>query len=134
MNKEYILDACSLICFLNGDKQANKMEKILNQAFNSQLNLHISNLILGEVYFVGCRYRNEKIVSSFIDDLVNIYDLQIHTHSTADCINAAKLKNRGGIAYIDCFNLILSNKLSLPILTLDHEYKKFEKEFKVEFL
>jgi predicted nucleic acid-binding protein len=50
-------------------------------------------------------------------------------------ISAAKYKTLGGIAYFDCFNLVLAKKFpKAEILTLDREYEKFSKDFKIQFL
>jgi ribonuclease VapC len=47
---------------------------------------------------------------------------------------AVEFKNCGGIAYCDCFVLALAKKHKATIVTGDKEFKKFEKDFRIEWL
>lgn len=93
------------------------------------------NNILGEVYYSACKYSGTTEVGKFLTDLESNFNLKIINPDYLDCLEAAKYKASCGIAYFDCFNLVLAKKYpKATILTLDTEYKKFAKEFKIEIL
>lgn len=133
--KQYIVDACVLIGYLKKEPVFDKVKEILRQAFDEECSLIMSSVVVGETYFSACRYANPTYVENFLSQLPETYGLQEFPPSALDCLEAAKYKTLGGIAYFDCFNLVLAKKYpKATILTLDTEYKKFEKDFKIEFL
>jgi predicted nucleic acid-binding protein len=133
--KEYIVDACIIVAFLFQEKSFVDIEKILNAGFEGECKFIMSPVVIGEAYFSVRRKIPEAEVDNFFDDFAKNYNLEIVLENYADCIAAAKIKARGGLSYFDCFNLVLAKKYpKATILTLDTEYKKFAKEYKIEFL
>lgn len=133
--KQYIVDACVFTAFIANEKTAPIVAKYLDQAFEAQIEIIANTVNLGEVYYSGCKYKATNQVENFLEDLSSSFNLKIINPDYKDCLEAAKYKTRGGIAYFDCFNLVLAKKYpKAVILTLDTEYKKFAKEFKIEFL
>ena len=133
--KEYIVDACVLVGFLKNEKSASIFVEYLDKSFENQAQLIANSVNLGEFYFSASRYVNSNIVDEFLQDLEIKYSLKIYNPTYQDCLESAKIKATGGIAYFDCFNLVVAKKYpKAQILTLDKEYKKFENEYNINFL
>ena len=133
--QEFIVDACILTGFVAGEKSGTIFAQYLDRAFEGEILLLANTVNLGEFYYSCCKYEGEAIVETFLDQLRVDFNLKIITPTYDDCLESAKYKAKGGIAYFDCFNLVLAKKYpKATILTLDSEYKKFAKEFKIKFL
>jgi len=133
--EEYIVDACIFTGFLANERVAPIFARYLDLAFNSEIQLLATTVNIGEFYYSSCRYVAENKVAQFLNELEKEYNLEIINPDYKDCLTAAKIKTGGGLSYFDCFNLVLAKKYpKATILTLDTEYKKFAKEYKIEFL
>jgi predicted nucleic acid-binding protein len=133
--KEYIVDACVFTGYLAGEKSGLEFIHYLDKAFNGEIKLIANTVNLGEVYYSSCKYKIAEQVEEFLNEIDANFNLDIYSPTYSDCIEAGKYKALGGIAYFDCFNLVLAKKYpNAEILTLDGEYKKFEKDFKIKFL
>lgn len=49
--EKYVLDACALIAFFNDEEGAGKVEMILEQAENGEVELYLASINLFEVYY-----------------------------------------------------------------------------------
>lgn len=133
--KEYIVDACVLLGFLKNEKSASVFAEYLDKAFENQIQLIANSVNLGEFYFAACRYMDSNVVDEFLQDLEIKHSLKIYNPTYQDCLESAKIKALGGIAYFDCFNLVLAKKHpKAEILTLDKEYQKFASDHSIKFL
>lgn len=134
--KEYILDSCSLICFVLGEKGSLQVKKILDEAFESKAILRIPAVNLGEVYYI--LYRNNKddqFIMNFFDYLINSLGLQIFSSDYSDCLKAAKFKAGGGLAYQDGFILNLATKYpNSLIITKVKEFQQFKDSFHIQII
>lgn len=131
----YIVDACVLVGFIAGEPSASKFAQILDLAFENQLSLVANSVNIGEFYYATTKYKPSNSIDSLLESLATVYNMEIYNPTYQDCIDAAKIKATGGIAYFDCFNLVLAKKvLGSTILTLDKEYRKFENEYLIKFI
>jgi len=132
--KEYIVDACIFTGFVAGESSAPIFASYLDLAFGGEIQLLATTVNLGEFYYSASRYAPESKVKEFIEDLEK-FNLIIFNPTYQDCIEAAQIKVKGGVSYFDCFNLVLAKKHpKATILTIDSEYKRFIKDYKIKFL
>jgi predicted nucleic acid-binding protein len=132
---EYILDACVLVALLAGEKSAPIFAQILDSVFEGKAKITANSVNLGEFYYSALKYQSADLVEAFLQDLIGKFNLEIINPTFEDCLESAKIKSGGGIAYLDCFNLVLAKKRILSkILTLDKEYEKFANQYNIQFL
>lgn len=129
----YILDSNALVAYFQKEKNWQKVQTILAMGLTGQVKILMSSINFGEyLYAIHSKvsekeYKNNiKRFEALEINLINPDVEQVH--------QAVEFKNRGGIAYCDCFVLALAKKHEAVIVTGDQEFKKFEKEFRIDWL
>ena len=130
---EYILDACVLISYILGEKEALKVKDLL---FNLDNTFYLNYSNYGEVIFtLGKKDLSESILNQIKDNLKNYLGLEFLKTDNFETVEiAAKYKINGGLSYFDALILASSKIHDLKIITKDSEFKKFTKDFDILFL
>ena len=116
----YVLDACALIAYLNNEEGAEKIERILIQSFNKEVNvyIHINNLF--EVHYDTVKRGAIKNILEFFE-LIHDLPVEIVKQSTNELLDMACLfKCNYRVSFADSFALGLSKTRNAQLITSDH--------------
>jgi ribonuclease VapC len=113
----YILDAGSMIAFLDDEPGAEIVEDALTEP-GSTCYAHIFNL--AEVYYIYFRRGGMALAEDAIQSLSDVGIIVRDENDTAYWKDAAALKGRHAIALPDAFCLALARRLGGTVVTTDH--------------
>jgi len=124
----YVLDSYALIGFLENEKFASRVERLLKQARKGKTLVYLHALHLGEVYYITLREQSQNMadlayarIRSFPIRYIDIIDDELLR-------KAAWLKANYPISYVDAFAAALAIIHNSSLLTGDPEFKKLEKK------
>ena len=124
----YVLDSFALIGFLENEKFASRIERILKQARQGKALVYLHAIHLGEVYRITLREQGQNMadiayarIKSFPVRYIDIIDDELLR-------NAGWLKANYPISYADAFAASLAITRNSSLLTGDPEFKKLEKK------
>jgi ribonuclease VapC len=113
----YVLDAGSMIAFLDGEPGAEIVEDALTEP-GSTCYAHIFNL--AEVYYIYFRREGMALAEDAIQSLSDVGIIIRDENDTAYWKDAAAFKGRHAIALPDAFCLALARRLGGTVVTTDH--------------
>ena len=133
MNR-YVLDACALIAFINNEKGADVVEKLLIEASLGRCRISMNKFNLLEVHYGYLREKGEK----FAENILNIVEnsgIQIIDVLTDELFcSASKFKASYRISLADAIALAQASIENAPLVTADHhELDAVETDGKVKF-
>jgi len=124
----YVLDSFALIGFLENEKFASRVERLLKQARKGKTVVYLHALHLGEVYYITLREQSQNMadlayarIKSFPVRYIDIIDDELLR-------NAGWLKANYPISYADAFAAAMAIIHKVSLLTGDSEFKKLEKK------
>jgi PIN domain nuclease of toxin-antitoxin system len=129
----FVLDACALIAYLNGELGADKVEDLLEQARQNRARLYVASVNAYEVFY-DCLKRDATTARQLIDD---IYGLPITVVESLDrpLMDAAgwfKVSYRVSLA--DSIALGLAQESNARLVSTDHhELDQIERDGKMRF-
>jgi len=131
--KTAVLDANALIGFMEASPGAEPVKKLISLAREGQLQLLMSVINWGEVYYQIMRRLGEakaqeieRLIRSFPIHLVEV-DLDLTRE-------AARFKAAKRMSYADCFAAALAKHKKAELVTGDKEFKQVEHEIKVAWI
>ena len=118
-----VLDANPLLVFFHKQPSWQFVERLLQNAVESDTMHLLSSINLGEIYYTLLR---DYGASTAEDGLRRIKEgpIEIVIPSIEQTLVAGKFKAAGGISYADCFAGALALERDLPVLTGDEEFKR----------
>jgi PIN domain nuclease of toxin-antitoxin system len=126
----YVFDACALLAYLQGEDRALGARRLVLQAKEGAVELHLSAMNLLEVQYVLIR-RGKTIPQ--LDGAIRALPIQI---ASADAYleQVAGLKAMHSVSLGGCFCAALARDLQCPVVTFDPEFRKLESIVQVEWL
>jgi predicted nucleic acid-binding protein len=125
-----VLDAFSLIAYLEGEGGAEKMVEIFRNARDAGRDLLLSVVNWGEIYYITLREAGREradeaahIMSTLPIEIVPV-DLELAKI-------AAEFKAGRKMSYADCFAAALGKLRHAEIVTGDEDFRAVEKEVKI---
>ena len=118
---EYVLDACAMIAYLNGEVGGDVVDRILRDSRNS---CYAHSLNLCEVYYDALRASDEKTADEAIRDLLQAGIVERAEMDSAIWKEAGKIKSRGRISIADAFCAALARRVGGEAVTSDR--REFE--------
>jgi ribonuclease VapC len=112
---------------------ADKVEKLLRSAQRGLLKASMSEINLGEVYYLTIRRIGLDLAKENLERLSNL-PIKIIPPSSDLIMRAAEIKAQYAISYADCFAAATAEKLSASIITGDREFKKIQHLVSVEWI
>lgn len=109
------------------------VDKLLAQAQEKKIILYVSEITIGEIYYIMLRERGEEAVESVLANLLKL-PIEIISTDLTLVLTAARYKSRGHISYADCFVLAVFHEKQGHIVTGDPEFKPFEDKFSIIWL
>lgn len=114
----YVLDACALIAYLNGEPGDDTVARALGNPDNLCY-AHAVNLC--EVHYDFCRAGGVELANEVLADLFGSGVKRRDDMDEAFCVEASSLKAvRRRVSLADCFAVALASRLGGMIPTADH--------------
>ncbi len=114
----YVLDACAMIAYLNGEPGDTIVESLLRDPLHTCI-AHAVNIC--EVYYGTIRQSGEPTANKAIRDLMADGVVIRRDLGAAMWKDVGRLKARGGIAIPDCFCIALARRVGGAVVTSDHK-------------
>ena len=128
MPDRYVLDSYALIGYLENERFADRIERLLKQARKGTANLYLHALHLGEVYYITLREQGSHL-ADLAYARIKAFPLTFIDHIDEELlITAATLKANFPISYADAFAAALAKIKNCALLSGDPELKLLEKE------
>ena len=128
-----VLDAYSLIAYLENEAGAEKMIEVIQVARDSARPLLLCVVNWGEVYYqVARRFGEQK--AQEIEKLIQTLPITLVEADKELTREAARIKAIKRMAYADCFAVALARLRKAELYTGDLEFKVVGKEIKVVWL
>ncbi len=128
-----LLDSHAVLKFLQKEKGFEVVEQLLRVATRGDLKLLMSEINLGEVYYVLLRTQGEAagegIFASWL--LLPVERIPVDFDLVLD---AAKLKCRFPVSYADCFAVATALRHRGTVVTGDPEFKRFGDKVPIEWI
>jgi ribonuclease VapC len=125
-----VLDAYSLIAYLEGEKGTDTMIEIFKSARDSGKNLLLSVVNWGEVYYITLREEGQKRADE-TSHLISTLPIEIVPVDLEITKKAAEYKATKKMSYADCFAAALAKLCKAELVTGDEDFKQVESEVKI---
>lgn len=123
--KSYVLDSFTLISYFEDSSGADKVEEILTLAKNNKVELLLSLINLGEIYYIIHRERGNEAAERILF-VIDELPIEVTGIEIGITIEAAKIKATNSISYTDSFAAALALQKKATIVTGDPEFQKIE--------
>jgi len=125
-----VFDSWALIAFLEDEPAAEKIEHLIAQAHETESELWVTSVNLGEVWYSFARSRSDADADKAITEILGL-GFQMVDVDWELAQKAAVLKARHRIAYADCFAAALADLRNVEVVTGDPAFRQFLKQVKV---
>jgi ribonuclease VapC len=128
-----VLDSYALMAFFEDEPGADFVRGLILKAEEGSMNLLMSVVNLGEVWYSIARTNSAKVADQYVQEIMGMAveiveaDWQL-THQ------AAAFKVNGNISYADCFAAALTKTRKAELITGDPEFKGFQDDIKIEWI
>jgi len=125
-----VLDAYSLIAYVEGEEGAEKMIEVFRVARDSGRDLLLSTVNWGEVYYLTLREAGRDKAEE-VAHLISTLPIQILPADLELTKQAALFKASKRMSYADCFAAALAKLRKAELVTGDEDFKQVEGEIKI---
>ena len=125
-----IIDAYSLLVFLERETGFEKMEGYFADAIEKDNNLLMTTVNYGEVYYIILRECGKEKANE-IEKVISTLPIDIIDVNMNLAMEAARLKAFKKMSYADCFSAALAKTHKGELLTGDKEFKAVENEIDI---
>ena len=133
MNSAKVMDAYSIIAFLENEPGAERVAELIKQARDRMKDLLLSVVNWGEVYYAVHRSGGPAAAEDALAVLETL-PIEIVEADRLQTKAAAKLKAEKKMSYADCFAAALAMLRKAELVTGDREFREVEKEIKILWL
>lgn len=124
-----VFDAFALMAWLHGESGALQVEEWLIKAEHKDVDVFVSIVNLGEVYYRLQRIDQVEAAEEFLQDIrVRAIPIKAAPATNRRVWAAARLKAKYPIAYADGFAAALAQELHSPLLTGDPDFELLAKD------
>ena len=131
--KRILFDSHALLKFSQDEEGADKVEQFLLSSLNRKLKAYLSEINLGEIYYISIRRLGLESAKLYLEQLLDL-PIDIVSPSSEIIRGAAEIKAQYAISYADCFAVATALKYSASIITGDPEFKKVDHIVTIEWL
>lgn len=128
-----VLDSYALMAFFEDESGADLVRELILKAEENKINLFMSVVNLGEVWYSIARTNSPEVADQYIGEIrgmaIEIVDVDWQLTR-----QAAAYKVNGKISYGDCFAAALTKTKKAELLTGDQEFKSLEDEIKIQWI
>jgi len=128
-----VVDSRAMIAWLLDQEAAPRVDAIMQKADAGDLQLLMSWINVGEVYYIAAkRYGREK-AERFLERLPSL-PIRVVLPDETDIIAAARLKGSRRLAYADAFAAALALRKGATIITGDPELAALKDLLKIDWI
>jgi len=131
--KRYLLDSYAVIAYFEDEPGADRVARVLRELIQGKAKGFMSVVNWGEVYYNTMREQGVAEAEKVILQL-DKFPIQLVEVNKDLANEAAKLKGKYRIAYVDCFAVALSMKLNASLVTGDSEFKKLKERISIHWI
>ena len=131
--KRILFDSHALLKFSQDEEGADKVEQFLLSSLNRNLKAYLSEINLGEIYYISIRRLGLESAKLYLEQLLDL-PIDIVSPSSEIIRGAAEIKAQYAISCADCFAAATALKYSASIITGDPEFKKVDHIVTIEWL
>ena len=135
LDSRFVLDAWALVAMLQGEEPAARNVKDLLQQAQSDdtIQLFVSVVNLGEVYYIISRAKGADEAQESVDDLKK-QPLTVISATDARVMAAARFKAAYPVSYADAFAAATSLELEATLVTGDPELVQLKEHLRLQEL
>ena len=128
-----VLDSYALMAFFEDEPGADLVRDLILKAEENRINLLISVVNLGEVWYSIARTNSPEVADQYIGEIdgMAIEVVDVDWQLTRQ---AAMFKVNRSISYGDCFAAALAKNRRAELVTGDKEFKSLEDEIKIAWI
>lgn len=128
-----VLDSYALMAFFEDEPGADFVRGLIQKAVESDTNLLMSVVNLGEVWYSIARTNSVEMADQYIHEIkgMGIEIIDVDWQITRQ---AAAFKVNGNISYGDCFAAAVAKIRKAELITGDREFKSLDGEIKISWL
>jgi predicted nucleic acid-binding protein len=131
--KTYVLDANAILDYVQDGPGAGTVERLLREAFRSDIALMISVINLCEVFYLLWRAKGEQRARQTIEELM-LLPIQIVPTDLPQAMKAGELQALHRIPYVDGIAAALALQHRATIVTSDRDFEKPGRQLAVLWL
>ena len=128
-----VLDSYALMAFFEDEPGADTVRSLIFKAEEGIVELLMSVVNLGEVWYSIARSNSPELADQYIDE-INGMAIGIVDADWSLTRQAAAFKVNGNIAYGDCFAAALAKIHKAELVTGDKEFKILDSEIKISWI
>jgi predicted nucleic acid-binding protein len=129
----YVLDASAVLSHLEQGRGHREVFALLKAAKAGRTQLVISDINLGEIYYIIKQRLGEAAAEDMLLDLDELPIAPVAATWTR-IHRAAGLKADGGLSYADCFAATLAEEIGAVLVTGDSDFKRYEDHITIMWL
>lgn len=133
MSRAFVLDANAILRLLLNEHGSERIEQLIRDArtFSTPLLLSVANW--GEVFYLSWQRYGEEAAQRTVNDLSRL-PIQILPVDLPQTREAAELKARHHIPYVDCLAAALALLQKATLVTGDRDFEKLGRQFPILWL
>ncbi|MDP8979864.1 MAG: PIN domain-containing protein [Acidobacteriota bacterium] len=120
MPERKVIDSWALLAWLLNQSAAAKVEVFLQEADAANLQLRMSWINAGEVYYISAKRLGPHLAEEFLKRLPSL-PVRMVVPTESDIISAARLKGSRRLSYADAFAAALAIREGCSLITGDPE-------------
>ena len=128
-----VLDSYALIAFFEDEPGAESVEALILKAEEGNVDLAISVVNLGEVWYSIARKTSPSTADEYLREIHGMAIEVVEADWELTRL-AAEFKVKGKISYADCFAAALAKSRKAELVTGDKEFKPLDGEIKIGWL
>jgi predicted nucleic acid-binding protein len=128
-----VLDAYSLIAYLEGETGKDRMIDIIRDARDTGRDLLLSVVNWGEVYYITLRETGPKQAET-VSHVISTLPIQLIPADLDLARQVAKFKAKKKMSYANCFAAALAKLRNAELVTGDEDFRQVEGEVKILWL
>jgi predicted nucleic acid-binding protein len=122
-----------MLAWLRGEKPAAHVQKVLQQAEAGDIQLLMSWINAGEVYYMLARKHGAAMADEFLTRVPSL-PIRLVKPDEGAIIAAARLKSMYRISYADAFAAALAQRENAALITGDPELKGMSERLEIEWI
>ena len=128
-----VLDSYALIAFFEDEPGAEIVEALILKAEENTMELSLSVVNLGEVWYSIARKTSPSIADEYLQDIRGMAIEVVEADWELTKL-AAEFKLKGKISYADCFAAALAKLKKTDLVTGDREFKVLDGEIRISWI
>lgn len=133
MTQAMVLDAYAVIAYFEDEEGAKRVEDLLSEADRGSVELCMTTINLGEVWYAIARSYSLALANQKIEEIFNL-PIMLVTADWGLTRQAAEFKARGGVSYADCFAAALAFQHEATLVTGDQEFVRLKDDISIAWL